>query len=73
MNKKLSLNKEVIATLNNDSMNQLQGGQTYTITCTQYAPACTDSAECTNKWCYSNVDSLCVCRRPYDMPIITEL
>lgn len=28
MNKKLSLNKEVIATLNNDSMNQVKGGET---------------------------------------------
>jgi len=27
MNRKLSLNKEVIATLNNDSMNQVRGGE----------------------------------------------
>jgi hypothetical protein len=33
MNKKLKLNKEVIATLNNDSMNSVEGGGGVTHTC----------------------------------------
>jgi hypothetical protein len=51
MNKKLKLNKEVIAQLTDDSMNRVHGGgenRTYTDTCTCYAPACTDTAKCTD-------------------------
>jgi natural product precursor len=51
MNRKLSLNKEVIAQLNDDSMHRIEGGVTYTISCTCGGIACTNTAQCTGSQC----------------------
>ena len=59
MNKKLSLNKEVIATLSNDSMNRVKGGDacvTNTMSCTCGGPgACENTAACTGKDCFTQL------------------
>jgi len=59
MNKKLSLNKEVIAQLNNDSMYQLQGGGTYTATCTCAGTECTTTNYCTGQYCPESIRNNC--------------
>ena len=64
MDTKLKLNKEVIAQLNDDSMNRVQGGvecKPHTDTCTCGGPVCTNTNECTGQYCYTKLDTHCVC------------
>ena len=64
MDTKLKLNKEVIATLNDDSMNRVKGGgecRPHTDTCTCAGTECTNTAECTGLYCYTQVNTHCVC------------
>jgi len=55
---KLKLNKEVIATLTNDSMRRVEGGaaDTFTVTCTCGGTTCTNTNQCTGQYCYTHAD-----------------
>ena len=60
--KKLNLNKEVIATLSDENMNRVEGGddiqRSYTRTVQSMCPFCTVSM-------YNEPESVCICGNPY--------